>query len=59
MLTIVDTIWTSAINLYKIKCDCNNIFWVRVDKWNVRCSWCKDMNNLTEMRTRIELEKGN
>ena len=57
-MRIVDAKWTPVVNMLIIDCECTGRISHRADRWNVRCIWCGNRANLTELRARYLEENG-
>ncbi len=55
-MEIVDAKWGSDINRYTILCECGKEIIHRVDRWMVRCKYCKRVENLKKIRSKFPSE---
>lgn len=50
MVEVLDVKWFSDVNRIKVKCECGNVFWVRVDRWWSKCNDCGRSYDIKELR---------
>ena len=53
-MKIIGATWTAVVNLLLIECICDNKFYHRADRWNVKCHNCGGHANLRDLREAIK-----
>ena len=50
----VDVRWGADVNRLKIYCsDCGHTFWIRLDRWSFRCTYCGNLGYTETARNKF------